>query len=205
MRCRTYDIKSFLKNGLVHPSRINRGEKAPSAKGFEFSAPYWFGAARVPDQTAGGMSSEGWITCHSGQDGYGLLITNYLVTLSLWHCLVEIIPHIYRLEAFSDTDTDFFWVKIWLHRGFRKVLADLENHVAAIQHHTVPKLLYRVNICCRGPACTLLWRPAVLWLERFALSHHSLALPLSLFPFTFCAANHIPCDAFSSDPLSPEK
>lgn len=41
-----------------------------------------------------------------------------------------------------------------------------------------------VNICFRGPACTLLWRPAALWLEHFAFSHHSLARSPPLHPTT---------------------
>ncbi len=152
-------------------------------------------SSKVTDQTARGMSSEEWITCPWGQDCYDLLITNYLVALSLWHCLVEIILHIHPLEAFSQRYRHFLGVRIWLHEGSYKVSADLENHVAAVQHHTAPKLWYRVNICFRGPAGTLLWRPAVLWLEHFAFSHHSLArfLSILLLPTYYCQSHALRC------------
>lgn len=138
------------------------------------------------------MSSEGWITCRWGQDGYGLLIRNYPVTLSLWHCLVKIIPHIHLLTAFS--------------LRYRHFLGGQDFDCMALSWPEKPcgsspashRNCCTVNICFRGPACTLLWRPAVLWLERFAFSYHSLSLSslflyILLLPTYYCQSHFLRC------------
>lgn len=145
------------------------------------------------------MSSEGWITCRWGQDGYGLLIRNYPVTLSLWHCLVKIIPHIHLLKAFS-LRYRHFW-------GGGKILiawlwADLKNHVAAVQHRTETVVQSTSASGDQHARCCedLLfydWNVLLFLITR------------SLFPLSFCTsyycqlttANHTSYDAFSSAPF----
>lgn len=150
------------------------------------------------------MSSEGWIICHWGQDGYGLLISDYLAALSLWDSLVDIIPCIYTLEAFSLRYRHFLWSRydcMWA-----LVRSQLTWKTGWQQYSTTP----HQNCCTESTSASgdqhahLLWRPAVLWLEHFAFSHHSLPLSLAFSPFYDCqltTANHTPFDAFSSAPL----
>lgn len=135
------------------------------------------------------MSSEGWITCRWGQDGYGLLIRNYPVTLSLWHCLVKIIPHIHLLKAFSLRYRHFFGgARFWLHGS------ELTWKTMWQQSSIAPKLLYSqhllqgtsmhaaVKTCCfmTGTFCFFL----SLALSFLSLSVHpttaNLLLPITL-------------------------